>query len=437
MQKGRGRAEGPGPAPPPKAPGPMPSPPLKQAGGDQAAPDIAAVKLKPTTTRVRTRDGRILAEQRCESGFQAEQVGCDVSKPQYVQDQEAGISKLEPKVYDKGAKRWKSQPPPGEAAGALNRWLIDDGALRIVSYNVWFQDYRKRERADALFRILESCQAEVICLQEVTKDFLGWMRDLDWVRTDYALSDAVGNTLIGSQLAYGVVMLIKRTLALTSFSLHTLPSQMNRRVLLASIPVADNELRVATAHLESLDNTKTRKLQLETILPLLVADGVASLFVGDMNFDSGQPEDEVVSKAGFSDCWRYLCQADRSPSARSDGITMPIDDYLGRGTRIDRVFMGPLHQNWRLVPKALDLLGTEPIDQPVADCEAAEDDAGDATDPDMPELIDVLPGEKKVMPPSSCPSDHFGLFCTFEIAKRRALSGKVSLGPLVSGAGAG
>ena len=95
-----------------------------------------------------------------------------------------------------------------EDAARLNEAQLSQRGLRLVTYNVWFSEYRQRIRAQALFGILSATKADIVCLQEVTPKFLSWLREEDFVRTNYALSDSVGTTLRGSELAYGVVLLV-------------------------------------------------------------------------------------------------------------------------------------------------------------------------------------------------------------------------------------
>jgi len=210
------------------------------------------------------------------------------------------------------------------------------------------------------------------------------------VRQRYALSDAVGTTLQGSDLAYGVIMLLRHGLALRFLRLYTLPTRMSRAALIAGILIGCHELRVATAHLESLDK----------------------------------------------------------------GFTMPVDDGLGRQTRIDRVLLGrppPCDTGWRLVPRSMRRLGMEPMATVDAgtqefapacdDCEATpprrgNDLAGrepgaeetrplgglseletEETDPEMPELVPFRAalGGLDLFRNGNLPSDHFGLLCEFEV----------------------
>jgi hypothetical protein len=110
----------------------------------------------------------------------------DSSKPKYLIDQENGISHLVPKVFD---GKWR---PVRANDGKESRDGWNRDALIVLTYNVWFDKRNKEARSLALMRILDASNADVICLQEVTPEFLFLLRDQTWVRQRYLLSDSVG-----------------------------------------------------------------------------------------------------------------------------------------------------------------------------------------------------------------------------------------------------
>ena len=433
------------PPPPPPRSAPRPAKPcnppaaasVAKGGGLGAGLEAVVGKLKSVETRVRQRDGTVLVEQRGQDGFTSEVRGRDDTKPQYVEDQEHGLSRLTPKVFDEGTHRWRPvdavTPVTHDDAARLNEAeLSQHGRLRLITYNVWFSEYRQWTRARAVFEILKSIKADIVCLQEVTPKFLAWLREEDFVQTLYALSDSVGTTLRGSELAYGVVLLVRRGLHVSRLHLYELPSQMSRAVLVASLPLPTHELRVATVHLESLDATNLRIQQLKRICQILIegeeqgpACSSSSILCGDMNFDDGAPEEQV------------LCQAEFVDSANC-GCTMPYDDVRGKPVRIDRVFVRSTAGSWRLLPGPSQRFGEAPAVDPEraedrlnrGDSGGAPDDSdGSETDPNMPSLVSVPPGH---VPPRwpTCPSDHFGLVCQLELVQRKAVGARHHLAPL-------
>jgi len=336
--------------------------------------DFGSVKLKATSTRVRKRDGTVFTEERTSGGGFESSAGTragDVDgasqgvKPQYVIDQENGVSRLRPKYFEPTANRWKPVPTDGMDGadgidGAAEDTLQPLGELTCVTYNVWFDKRNQHVRALALFEILRTSEAHVISLQEVTPQFLGWLRDQEFVQEGYILSDSIGTTLKGSKLVYGVIQLVRRDrrIRVESMTLHAMPTNMNRSALVTSLTIAGTthalnghhdgpgrglvgpadadapsvtwrRVAVSTAHLESLTSTPYRKAQLEIIDrvtreagaglgPVLggMHDGAnptsfdagatgpdASdrlydcLIMGDCNFDAGGSEENVLRQS--------------------------------------------------------------------------------------------------------------------------------------------
>ena len=107
--------------------------------------DLGSVALKKTTTRVRKRDGTIHFEENGErvEGGEQDASADEASTPQYVIDQEAGISRLQPKRFDVASNRWvplvtgvaaQGSPPGDPAAGAGRDGRTLFGGIRSLSH---------------------------------------------------------------------------------------------------------------------------------------------------------------------------------------------------------------------------------------------------------------------------------------------------------------
>ena len=44
-------------------------------------------------------------------------------------------------------------------------------SLKILTYNIWFDNFNMENRLQALFKIIAEADADIICLQEVTQTF--------------------------------------------------------------------------------------------------------------------------------------------------------------------------------------------------------------------------------------------------------------------------
>ncbi|CAF4387662.1 unnamed protein product, partial [Rotaria sordida] len=107
-------------------------------------------------------------------------------------------------------------------------------------------------RFNGLCDILNKSQAQIIGLQEMTKNILQQLVAQPFVQERYYVSDIDGRTFNDW---YGVVLLIDNRLNISNLNLINFPqSIMGRRLIFAEIKLDQNEiLRIGTVHLESLD----------------------------------------------------------------------------------------------------------------------------------------------------------------------------------------
>mmetsp|Transcript_33822 Transcript_33822/g.41692 ORF Transcript_33822/g.41692 Transcript_33822/m.41692 type:complete len:197 (+) Transcript_33822:821-1411(+) len=195
------------------------------------------------------------------------------------------------------------------------------------------------------------------------------------------LSDAVGTTLRGSAFQYGVVMLIRKVHCKdVSMTLYTIPSNMNRRPLVATIVSDSFRLQVATMHLESMNSTQLRRIQQEKIFSILDENTpdveTFSIFCGDFNYNAdAQTEEAKVVPPEYNDAWTSVY----GDSTSHDSFTFP-----GIG-RIDRILYKSTRDQHRC--KQIEHLGTTPIQGLVQESNISE----------------------------ARPSDHFGLCAVFYV----------------------
>jgi len=285
---------------------------------------------------------------------------------------------IKPLHFNQLTQTWEYTNPLQELSVS-----VSSKKLILVSYNIWYLRYFQKERNKAILKILKTCDADVICLQEVTKPFIKQMIKEDWVRNNYYISDGTGATIN----TYGIIILSRLTIhKLLSY---TLPTAMARTVLVAEYIVNDEMLKIGTVHLESLDSAPTRRAQLRAISELF-AYSEHVLLMGDFNFDpdcnfSGRGDLENDNLAlllpQFVDVW---------PSLYPDNKGYTLDSQVNRmitkheQMRYDRVL---LHsnlsqlQNKRWKVSRLELIGNRSF------------------------TTDRLNHHRPVFP-----SDHFGLF---------------------------
>jgi tyrosyl-DNA phosphodiesterase 2 len=222
-------------------------------------------------------------------------------------------------------------------------------ALRIVTWNVWFDEWQRPRRQDALWETLAGLRPDVICLQEVLPGLL----ETPGLR---ALRDG------GAWISEGPVrdydtLLISQIPVLRSERM-PLVSYMGRNLLSALLDT-DPPLTVATVHLESTTNmTPFRVRQLEDITVRLAREPNAIL-VGDMNFPADADRLENVPLAGWRDAWLVCRPDDPGYTVDSDVNVMRAQSkgVAAQRARLDRAF---LHgDGWQV--RHVERLGTEKI----------------------------------------------------------------------------
>jgi tyrosyl-DNA phosphodiesterase 2 len=241
--------------------------------------------------------------------------------------------------------------------------------LTLVTYNVWFDQYHLQKRCEALLRVVRDCDADIICLQEITPGYLNQVLRQAWVRANYYVSDYTGSTV----QPYGVLLLSRLPTAI--LRLHDLPSLMARKLLVAELQVNNQTLQVATVHLESIKAfAPSRRRQLEQIFPTLETSKHVVL-MGDFNFCSSWLEENANIHPNYQDMWATLRRDEPGYTEDTDINLMRLEyTQKHKQVRFDRILIRTSTPGWQ--PKSIELLGTAP------------------TSPDYPNIF---------------PSDHFGL----------------------------
>ena len=120
--------------------------------------------------------------------------------------------------------------------------------LKVLTYNIYFGEKGFAQRLRRVLEILREHDADVVCLQEVTK------------RSEKVLKEGMSSFYDCSSNVisrYGVLVFVKKELK-AEFSEISLPTSMGRTLVCAR---TEHHI-VASAHFESLDNHATRIKQL-------------------------------------------------------------------------------------------------------------------------------------------------------------------------------
>lgn len=250
---------------------------------------------------------------------------------------------------------------------------VERDSITIATFNIWFGRLRRKSRHQAILDELRQCDADIIAMQEVTRESLEQILEQDWIRRHYWSSDIWCSTF----KRYGVLLLSR--LPVVDMYLANIPSLNARKLLMADLRINAATVRIGTVHLESgRSANEFRRAQLETIIPILKhADH--SVLVGDFNLCSSWPDENDIIEKHFVDAW---------PSVRPNDPGFTEDTTINRmrliqkgkhkHVRFDRVLLSS--EVW--TPSEIKLLGTKPL----AD--------------DEPEIF---------------PSDHFGLVAKIHV----------------------
>jgi len=241
--------------------------------------------------------------------------------------------------------------------------------LTLVSYNLWYHEQQFQPRLRALLHLVQECSADVIGFQEVTPASLDFILAEDWIRRDYYVSDAEGDTLE----PHGILLLSR--VPITDLVLCKLPSRKDRKILVASLAAGAQPLCVGTLHLESSPLSLPLRLeQLDQILPGL--HGAESLvLMGDFNFDPRDRAEQSRIEPGYTDLWPALHGGDPGYTVDTARNRMRLlHKQKHKLARFDRILLRSVTAAWK--PVSIRMLGTKPVA------------------PECPEVY---------------PSDHFGL----------------------------
>jgi endonuclease/exonuclease/phosphatase family metal-dependent hydrolase len=169
--------------------------------------------------------------------------------------------------------------------------------LSIVTLNVWFDSIFQQERFKATILTLESLDADIIALQEVTMNFYTLLKSSRVIQGGYIIS-AMGESW------YSVVMLVKRCkyIQLDKFTTTLFATKQDRFLLTAHITTLHSQFTVSTAHFESgIQDWELRKQQLKV-------SNFTDILVGDFNVYDDLLESQFIASLGWSDAHLILPQ---------------------------------------------------------------------------------------------------------------------------------
>lgn len=334
------------------------------------------------------------------------------------------LPKIETKTIEMPTRgrKWTEEP------AIPDRTANDEEEVRILSYNIWFDNQAAQmARTEYLGRVIESCDPDVLCLQEVTLPILFVLQGQAWFEK-YSLCAQPSEMEL--QCGYFCVVMVKKKetvrktriekdgniarddekcetstelggFAQGSWKAHksTFASSIMGRNLQYAYDLGFPRLCVATSHLESwiMENpqlmAEKRKQQLKQSLEHLGGRFEDVIFIGDMNWNDSK-DGLCPIEQPWEDAWMKL-------RPESDGYSYDAKrNTMLRGNlyaRFDRAFAKL--KNFEL--QSIQMVGTNP-----------------EVNGQTYEKPYIEKGEQKKIKVDVLPSDHYGLLL---ILKKKSL----------------
>lgn len=204
--------------------------------------------------------------------------------------------------------------------------------LKIISYNIWFEDTLLSKRLESLINIFNRLNPDVVCLQEVRQDIFPVIKE-SLNNFPYCIPKNMDQT-------YGCVILSRYPIR--KFNEYKYPeSSMGRSLLVAVLDVDGGDVVVSNSHFESMFNNYNKK----KVEQFQLAENILNIMHSKYNnvllcTDSNVMKDE--EKDFFSDNWNdswIINGGDRDMEYTYDGNT---NRYLiSKGykyiSRLDRI----------------------------------------------------------------------------------------------------
>lgn len=228
--------------------------------------------------------------------------------------------------------------------------------LSLLTYNVWVDNDKYSKNQDGLIAYFVENSFDVMCLQEVTRQFYQIIKSNASLVEQYDFVDPVAHHDAGRR--FGDLLMVKKNLHATLHSQEKLNNTTRGRYLAScSVEIDGIKLNIGSAHIESVffteESTQIKAVQFDQIAHSLSSKHSpdAFIFAGDCNLTGAeclQDEDAVIAKNALIDLWKAqhpeMNENDQEDEDyRANHVTwdgannpnVPYEEYH----RPDRVFM--------------------------------------------------------------------------------------------------
>ncbi len=162
--------------------------------------------------------------------------------------------------------------------------------IKILSWNVYFDDRSGQVRYPKIIKHIINQKADVICLQEVTHDFLKRLKS-NVVLQQYQF-------IIANRFKHYTNLTLTK-LSIKSKKTLRLTSRMNRVAVYSVLGSSEKELLVVNLHLESMLNDSPIRREQLNFVQEVTRNKKNVLICGDFNFGDVEKDDIKLSKIFF------------------------------------------------------------------------------------------------------------------------------------------
>ncbi len=228
--------------------------------------------------------------------------------------------------------------------------------LSLLTYNVWVDNDQHADNQVALIAYFVENSFDVMCLQEVTRQFYQMIQSNTQLAEQYDFVAPAAHQDIGRR--FGDLLMVKKDLNALLHPQEILINTTRGRYLAScSVVIEGVKLNIGSAHIESVffskESTQIKAVQFDQISNSLTSmqDPDAIIFAGDCNLTGAEcleDEDAIITKNALIDLWKAqhpdmneMDQDDEDYRANHitwDGTNnpkVPYEEYH----RPDRVFM--------------------------------------------------------------------------------------------------
>lgn len=240
--------------------------------------------------------------------------------------------------------------------------------IKIISYNIWgaLKDMNSPlfafdMRAKAVSDILETENADIICLQEVSKIWIEYLLDQKWLQNKYYCTEKDGERV---NIKFGLSNVIFSKFPLANITEYGLISMQMDMALYVEILVNGQNISLVTSQLHSQSEFREfRIMQLLTIFGIILKDKEQAIFVGDYNFGDDiykWKENQYIDKS-FQDAYRNLYPDASKNQGYTEDTNINIMRYMIKKSNKQERFDKLMYKGVNIKPTSFEILGKNQI----------------------------------------------------------------------------